>query len=346
MSGGLGFSESCGKPGGFCVGAGGLGSQLGRNFQPGAHLAGGEGRREVGEPEVGVLEGAQSQGPVNVARMRSWGSRHGFWYQWAWSGVVDMISCTDGRSLWAGGWPQWAWPGAGGRGLGQVGVAWGRGRGFRAGGHRLRALLSLSLPQGCQGRSQRRAWCAVARCRPPVPASAAARSAPPSCWEPPSCPSATGRAAARAPRDAKDRDQRDAPRPRGLQCVACFFGNLDIGEGPCRQSYFSEIVRSSPWYFFWRLGPHPLPVPAPHARPHPGPLALHPACHTTHPCPQTHTSLLSPQPAPLNPHPCAGQVRTGAPGVRAPPARPPSSGAPPSLLAGPGRLPSGPLFTH
>ena len=108
------------------MGAGGLGSQLGRNFQPGAHLAGGEGRREVGEPEVGVLEGAQSQGPVNVARMRSWGSRHGFWYQWAWSGVVDMISCTDGRSLWAGGWPQWAWPGAGGRGLGQVGVAWGR----------------------------------------------------------------------------------------------------------------------------------------------------------------------------------------------------------------------------
>lgn len=83
-------------------------------------------------------------------------------------------------------------------------------------------------------------------------------------------------------------------RPRGLQCVACFSGNLGIDEGPCTQSYFSKVVQSSPWYFCGASVPtlsqclHPMPTHIP------GPSPCIPRAIPTHPCPQTHTSLLTP----------------------------------------------------
>lgn len=236
----------------------------------------------MGEPEVGVLEGAPSQGPVNVARTRSWGSRHGFGYQWAWSGVVDMISCTDGCSLWAGGWPQWAWSGAGGLCLHRW--AW-----SGAGGRGLGPWTRF--PGGwapSQGPSLSPSPPGLPRALPAPCLVCRGKRRPAGCL----CRAPRQRAGRRPVHPVTPRT-----RPHGLQCAACFSGNLDIDEGPCTQSYFSEVVQSSPWYFLWSLSPHPLPVPAPHAHPHPRPLALHPTCHT-------HTPV-SPNPH-VSPHPATG----------------------------------------
>lgn len=247
----------------------------------------------MGEPEVGVLEGAPSQGPVDVAKTRSWGSRRGFWYQWAWSGVVDMISCTDGCSLWAGGWPQWAWSGAGGLCLHRW--AW-----SGAGGRGLGPWTRF--PGGwapSQGPSLSPSPPGLPRA-PPAPCLVCRGSLPPAgpCERCCSFCAAVLQGASVVPLGNGPGGGlclvTPRTRPRGLQCVACFSGNLGIDEGPCTQSYFSEVVQSSPWYFCGASVPtlsqclHPMPTHIP------GPLPCIPHAIPTHPCPQTHTSLLTP----------------------------------------------------
>lgn len=83
---------------------------------------------------------------------------------------------------------------------------------------------------------------------------------------------AHGQRAGRQPVDPvtpRTRTRVMSPGPRGLQSVACFFGNLHIDEGPCLESYFSEVVPSSPWYFLWSPAPTSSrclrPLPASHA---------------------------------------------------------------------------------
>lgn len=181
----------------------------------------------------------------------------------------------------------WAWPGRGGRDPCRGGChPWG----WRA--QSQDPPLPLSLLQGCQGPSQRPAWCAVARCRPLVPASAAAPSAPPSCRTPPSCPLAMSRAAACGPRDAEHQGRSDAPGPRGLRNVARSFENLHVDAGPCIQSYFTEPVHPHIGisYGAWAPGPPTARAPSP-----PAPRAPRPAT----------PRAMSPR-LPLSPHPCPG----------------------------------------
>lgn len=210
--------------------------------------------------------------------------------QWAWSRVADATSWTGltgavwklvgglGGAIGRGpaGPGRWAWPGLGGCDPG------GGRRPGRWPAQSQGPPHPLSLLQGCQGPSQRPAWCAVARCRPPVPASAAAPSAPPSCRAPPSYPSATSRAVACGPRDAEHRGRSDAPGHRGLQNVARSLENLHVDAGPCIQSYFSEPVHPHLGISYGAWAPGRLPAPQAHL--HPGPLALHPTlCHVPTP---------------------------------------------------------------
>lgn len=182
-------------------------------------------------------------------------------------GLIFML-CMSGRVWWVGVVCRGGRDCVAGRGPG----VWGHGHGSWAGGRRLRVSLSLSLsfppraakaspsavpsvPRLSPARRSLQALPLLLRCRP------AGRLL-----------HAHGQRAGRQPVDPvtpRTRTRVMSPGPRGLQSVACFFGNLHIDEGPCLESYFSEVVPSSPWYFLWSPAPTSSrclrPLPASHA---------------------------------------------------------------------------------
>lgn len=143
-----------------------------------------------------------------------------------------MISCTDGCSLWAGGWPQWAWSGAGGLCLHRW--AW-----SGAGGRGLGPWTRF--PGGwapSQGPSLSPSPPGLPRA-PPAPCLVCRGSLPPAgpCERCCSFCAAVLQGASVVPLGNGPGGGlclvTPRTRPRGLQCVACFSGNLGIDEGPC-----------------------------------------------------------------------------------------------------------------
>ena len=85
------------------MGASGLGSQLGLTSGETSASQGVRAALRGASPSGGTSWGAESQGPVTVARDEVLGQD-----QWAWSRVVDVTSRTDQSNLEVGGWPRGA----------------------------------------------------------------------------------------------------------------------------------------------------------------------------------------------------------------------------------------------